>query len=152
MEISVNIDATTLKFCMKPPSIQSLKFRKNQLGETCENHFWVIKEPSFSNLKDKWGQQDDPSAPEGYHYSPLPLSPIISSAFALWANAELYKLVHSLTNLLCGPPCGKKLEISINIDARTLKFGRNPPCTQPFRFREKKLGRVCGFKSSDLNN
>ena len=101
----------------------------------------------------KGDKRTDTPALQGYHHSPPPLSPLISSAFALWANAELYKLVHSLTNLLCGPPCGKKLEISINIVARTLKFGRNPPCTQPFRFRKKKqLGRVCRFKSSDLNN
>ena len=62
--------------------------------------FWAIKGPSFGNLKDKRGQKDESSAPEGYHYSPLPPSPIISSAIALLANAELYIFVYSLTDLL----------------------------------------------------
>ena len=36
-------------------------------------------------------QQDESSASEGYHYSPLPPSPIVSSAFA-------HRSVDSLTN------------------------------------------------------
>ena len=35
-----------------------------------------------------------------YHYSPPATSPIISCAFPLWANTELYILVPLLTNLL----------------------------------------------------
>ena len=38
--------------------------------------------------------QDKPSGPMGYNFSPPATSPIISSAFALWANLELYILVN----------------------------------------------------------
>ena len=48
----------------------------------------------------KGGTRADPPALQGYHHSPPPLSPLISSAFALWANAELYILVPSLTFFL----------------------------------------------------
>ena len=42
----------------------------------------------------------------------------ISSSFALWANAELYILATSLTDLLTPAENWKNL----NFDARTLKF------------------------------
>ena len=100
VEIFVNIDAGTLKFGMKPPCMQSLRFRKNQLGGPCEDYLLVIKGQSFGHLKDKRGLQDKPCAPEGYLNSLLPTNPIISSAFALWANVELYILLPSPTNLL----------------------------------------------------
>ena len=50
---------------------------------------------------------------------------IFSSAFALRANAELYILVPSLTPFLSHSLSysGRKLKISVNIDAGTLKFG-----------------------------
>merc|ERR1712112_758157 len=38
----------------------------------------------------------DTPALQGYHHSPPPSSPLISSAFALWASAELYILGPSL--------------------------------------------------------
>ena len=38
----------------------------------------------------------DPPALQGYHRPPPPSSPVISSAFALWANTELYILGPSL--------------------------------------------------------
>ena len=41
----------------------------------------------------------------------------------------------------CLPFSGRKLEISVNIDARTLKFCMNHPWTQSLRFREN--GIVC---------
>ena len=44
--------------------------------------------------------QDNPTVPLGYHYSNPATSPMISNDFALWAKAELYILVPSLTNLL----------------------------------------------------
>ena len=52
------------------------------------------------------------------------LTPFFSSAFALWANAELYILGPSLTPFLPSflPFSGRKLKISDNIDAKTLKF------------------------------
>ena len=80
---------------------------------------------------------------QGYHHSPPPSSPLISSAFALWANAELYILVPSLTFFLpfCLPFSGRKLEKSVNIDARTLKFCMSHPWTQSLRFRENQI--VC---------
>ena len=83
----------------------------------------------------------DTPALQGYHHSPPPSSPIISSAFALWANAELYILVPSLTNLLTYflSPSGRKLEKSVNIDARTLKFCMSHPWTQSLRFRENQI-------------
>ena len=52
---------------------------------------------------------------------------VFSSAFALWANRELYILGPSLTVCLC--PSGRKLEISVNNDARTLKFCIQHPWT-----------------------
>ena len=76
-----------------------------------------------------------------------------SSAFALWANAELYILVPSLTYLLTPflsfflspflSPflhlSGRKLEKSVNIDGRTLKFCMSNPQTQSLRFRENQI-------------
>ena len=49
---------------------------------------------------------------------------LFSSAFALWANAELYTLVLSLTVWLSVSlhPSSRKLEKSLNFDARALKF------------------------------
>ena len=47
---------------------------------------------------------------------------IFSSAFALW----------------------NKLEISVNIDARILKFGMEHPLTESLRFRKNQLGGPCG--------
>ena len=70
---------------------------------------------------------------------------IFSSAFALWANAELYTLVLSLTVCLSGwlsvslPPSGRKLEITVNIDARTMKFCMRHHWTQSLRFRENQI-------------
>ena len=89
----------------------------------------------------------DTPALQGYHHSPPPSSPLISSAFALWANAELYILGPSLTPFL--PFClsfslsfsGRKLEKSLNFDARTLKFCMRHPWTQSLRFRENQI--VC---------
>ena len=68
---------------------------------------------------------------------------IFSSAFALWANAELYILVPSLTDLLTDllTDSGRKLEKSLNFDARTLKFCMNHPWMQSLRFRENQI--VC---------
>ena len=68
--------------------------------------------------------QDKPPTPAGNHYSLLPPRPIIDSAFAL----HLGLFTHKLTP--CVYPSGIKLEIFVNIDARTLKFGMKPPCTQ----------------------
>ena len=50
-----------------------------------------------------------------------PFKGIFSSAFALWANAGVFILLPSLTYFL--NYSGKKLKISVNIVARTLKFG-----------------------------
>ena len=71
------------------------------------------------------------------------LTPFFSSAFALWANAELYILGPSLTPFLPSflPFSGRKLKISVNIDARTLKFCMSHPWTQSLRFRENQI--VC---------
>ena len=103
-----------------------------------------LKRANFGNLKDKRGQQDKPPIPEGYDYSPLPLSPIRNSDFALWENTELYILVFSLTNLL---PVSLPLEGSwkylFNIDARTLKIGMKPPCMPSLRFRENQWDDPC---------
>ena len=84
---------------------------------------------------------------QGYHHSPPPSSPLISSAFALWANAELYILGPSLPFFLSFflpfslPFSGRKLEKSLNFDARTLKFCMRHPWTQSLRFRENQI--VC---------
>ena len=45
----------------------------------------------------KGSTRTDTPALQGCHHSPPTSSPLISSAFALWANAELYILVPSLT-------------------------------------------------------
>ena len=91
----------------------------------------------------KGSTRTDTPALQGYHHSPPPSSPLISSAFALWANAELYILGPSLTP--CVPPSlcpsGRKLEISVNIDARTLKFCMSHPWTKSLRFRKNQI--VC---------
>ena len=71
----------------------------------------------------------------------------ISSAFALWANAELYILGPSLTPLLTHllryllRYSGRKLEKSLNFDARTLKFCMRHPWTHSLRFGENQI--VC---------
>ena len=85
----------------------------------------------------------DTPALQGCRHSPPPSSPLISSAFALWANAELYILVLSLTPSLSVslPVSGRNLEISVNIDARTLKFCMRHPWTHSFRFRGNQI--VC---------
>ena len=57
----------------------------------------------------KGGTRTDPPAIQGHHNSPPPSSPVISSAFALWANEELYILVPSLTEFIF-PFLGKKVE------------------------------------------
>ena len=54
----------------------------------------LLNGPSLGNLKDQRVMQDKPSGPMGYNFSPPATSPIISSAFALWANLELYILVN----------------------------------------------------------
>ena len=65
----------------------------------------------------------------------------------VWANAELYILGPSLTYLLTYlltfslSFSERKLEKSVNIDARTLKFCMNHPWTQSLRFRENQI--VC---------
>ena len=89
------------------------------------------------------GKGTDTPALQGYHLYPPPFSPLISSAFALWANAELYILVPSLTYSLSYSlsHSGRKLEKSVNIDARTLKFCMSHPWTQSLRFRENQI--VC---------
>ena len=89
----------------------------------------------------KGSTRTDTPALQGYHHSPPPSSPLISSAFALWANAELYILGPSLTFFLSFflPHSGRKLEKSVNIDARTLKFYMSHPWTQSLRFRENQI-------------
>ena len=87
----------------------------------------------------KGSTRTDTPALQGYHHSPPPSSPLISSAFALWANAELYTLVISLSGSLA--VSGRKLEISVNIDARTLKFCMRHPWTHSLRFGENQI--VC---------
>ena len=52
--------------------------------------------PYWSYINEKRGIRTDPPPLQGYHHSPPPSSPLISSAFALWANAELYILGPSL--------------------------------------------------------
>ena len=100
LEISVNINARTLKFGMSYPLTHSRRVWKNTLGKPGEDHIGARKGLSFGNLKDKRGLQERPPAPEGYHCSPPPLSPSISSTFFLWAIAELYILVPLHTNSL----------------------------------------------------
>ena len=74
-----------------PPSGRMLEIYVNIDARTIKIG---MKQPCTQSLRFKR------SAPEGYHYSLLPPSPIISSAFAVWANTELYILVRSLTNIL----------------------------------------------------
>ena len=59
--------------------------------------------------------------------------PFFSCARGLWPGAELYILGMSLNHLLT------ELKISVNIYARTLKFGMQHPCMQSLRFRRNKL-------------
>ena len=91
------------------------------------------------------GTRRDPPALQGYHHSPPPFSPLISSAFALWAIAELYILVPSLTPSLPPslPVSERKLKISVIIDARTLKFCMKHPWTQLLRFKKNQFERPC---------
>ena len=76
-----------------------------------------------------------------------PLFDIFSSAFALWANAELYILGPSLPFFLSFflsfslSPSERKLEKLLNFDATTLKFCMRHPWTQSLRFRENQI--VC---------
>ena len=75
--------------------LHSFQFFLNFLYDR-QSVFWLfslLKGQIFGNVKDQRGLQDKPPGPVGYHYSPPATSPIISSAFALLANAELYILV-----------------------------------------------------------
>ena len=79
------------------------------------------------------------------------------SAFALWAKAELYLFsLHFLPELFTTSlpyslsPSGRKLEISVNIVARTLKFYIEYPWTESVRFRTNQLGGPCGAHVSAI--
>merc|ERR1712121_449940 len=91
----------------------------------------------------KGSTRTDTPALQGYHHSPPPFSPLISSAFALWAIAELYILGPSLTPSLSFflTHSERKLEKFLNFDARTLKFCMRHPWTQSLRFGENQI--VC---------
>ena len=58
---------------------------------------------------------------------------------ALHLGSFTYCVPVSLPPSLC--PSGRKLEISVNIDARTLKFCMRHPWTHSLRFRENQI--VC---------
>ena len=100
----------------------------------------LLKGPSFVNLKDHRGLQDKPPGPVGYHYSPPATHPIICSDFALYVmQSSTSWYLHLLPFFL--PFSGRKFKISVNIDARTLKFCMRHPQTHSLRFRENQI--VC---------
>merc|ERR1712112_24254 len=137
-----------MKCCRNIAWTLPLRFRRKELFQLCLSlaHLLTLYHIEATSRK-KGGTRTDPPALQGYHHSPPPSSPLISSAFALWANAELYILVPSLTPFLSFslsfflPFSGRKLEISVNIDARTLKFCMRYPWTKSLRFGENQI--VC---------
>ena len=74
--------------------------------------------------------------PEMHIYLALPLP------FGQMRSSTSWVL-HSLCPSLCPslPVSGRKLEISVNIDARTLKFCMSHPWTKSLRFRKNQI--VC---------
>merc|ERR1712112_653635 len=137
-----------MKCCRNIAWTLPLRFRRKELFQLCLSlaHLLTLCHIEATS-REKGGTRTDPPALQGYHHSPPPSSPLISSAFALWANAELYILGPSLTVSLCPSlppslcPSGRKLEISVNIDERTLKFCMSHPWTKSLRFRKNQI--VC---------
>ena len=65
-------------------------------------------------------------------------SPVFSSAPGLWPSAKLYiSLCHCVGDWVTR--WVRKLKISVNIDARTLKFGMEHPWTHWLRFRKNQF-------------
>ena len=72
---------------------------------------------------------------------------ILSSAFALWTNADLYILLpaltyilpHFLTDLLTHS-LQQRVGRILNFDVRTLKFGMKHPWMQLLIFRKNQSG------------
>ena len=76
----------------------SWRFRRKELFYLCLSlaHLLTLCHIEATSRR-RGGTRRDPPALQGYHHSPPPFSPLISSAFALWAIAELYILGPSLT-------------------------------------------------------
>ena len=97
LEKSPSFDARSMKLCRNIGWTLSGRCRRKELFYLCLSlaHLLTLCHIEATSRK-KGGTRTDPPALQGYHHSPPPLSPLISSAFALWANAELYILGPSL--------------------------------------------------------
>ena len=105
--------------------------------------FWLYKGQDLQFKKTKRGLQDKPPVPECYHYSPLPWSLYSALPLPFWQrHSSTSWSANSLSYYLCPTP-GRKLEISVKIDARTLQFGMKPFCMQSLGFRKNLLWGPC---------
>ena len=87
-----------MKLCRNIAWTLSWRFRRKELFYLCLSlaHLLTLCHNEATSRR-KGGTRTDTPALQGYHHSPPPFSPLISSAFALWAIAELYILGPSLT-------------------------------------------------------
>ena len=86
-----------MKLCWNIDWTLPWRFRRKELFHLCLSlaHLLTLCHIEATSRR-KGSTRTDPPALQGYHHSPPPSSPLISSAFALWANAELYILGPSL--------------------------------------------------------
>ena len=90
-----------MKLCRNIDWTLTWRFRRKDLFHLCLSlaHLLTLCHIEATSRR-KGSTRTDTPALQGYHHSPPPSSPLISSAFALWAKAELYILGPSLTFFL----------------------------------------------------
>ena len=84
--------------------------------ESCFNLAWVVNECFLTlplSFRQMWS-----STPWSFH--------LLTNCLSVWLSG-------------CLTVSGRKLEISVNIDAGTLKFCMRHPLTQSLRFRESQI-------------
>ena len=106
---------------MKPPCTHSLRFKEAIMRN--------MKGPCFGHERANFWQFEGQKGATG------------QASCSLGKGSALYLGPLTDKNTPCILPSGRKLEISVNIDARTLKLGMKPPCAQSLRFRKNQLGR-----------
>ena len=97
LEKSLSFDARSMKLCRNIAWTLSWRCRRKELFYLCLSlaHLLTLCHNEATSRR-KGGTRTETPASQGYHHSPPPFSPLISSAFALWAIAELYILDPSL--------------------------------------------------------
>merc|ERR1711954_303707 len=87
-----------MKLCRNIDGTLTCRFRRKELFHLCLSLAHLLTLCHIETTPRRKGSTRTDTPPlQGYHHSPPPSSPFISSAFALWAIAELYILGPSLT-------------------------------------------------------